>query len=87
MRLDGASSFGFKMYDLSVTPWLHFHPYLRTSIFSDHSFGVAGGTEAMLNVVGPISIVGKVEYQNRDLLSDVTGKTNGFQGLVSIGFH
>jgi hypothetical protein len=88
VRLDGtAGALGFYLYDLPATPWLRFSPYVRISMLTARSAGVATGLETILNLAGRWSVVGKVELLEKDLLAEVTGKHDGVQGIVALGFH
>lgn len=78
---------GLHMYDLPFVPWLHANPYVRFSLAQNGPVGIATGLELMWNLVGPVSLLGKLEYQRKDILAEVTGKPEGLQGSVSVGLH
>lgn len=78
---------GVHLYDLPFAPWLHANPYVRVSLTPNRDMGIATGLELMWNIVGPVSLLGKLEYQRKDMLAEVTGKPEGLQGIASVGLH
>jgi hypothetical protein len=87
-RYDGsAQAVGAKLYDLALTDDVTVNPYLRVTRDHVHGDGVMVGSEVRYRAGERLDLVGAVEFNHNDLLSEPQGRDQGLSGYVGVALR